>query len=76
MPKIDVDETSVILLLQSALQVEKNAELAFTILACSAAALARDIGGLTLDQYLANCTEAWKVTPRGLVEPGEAKFDA
>lgn len=78
MPKVDVDQMSVVQLLQAALEIEKNAELAFTILACAAAALARDVGGLDCDRFLHNCREAYTVTPQGLVAPGAGgpRFDA
>lgn len=74
---IQVSAQSVRAVLETAQQREGNAQDAFAVLCVCAAALARDIGGLTKEQFLDNCSVSWDGTPEGLLEPDAPKaFDA
>ena len=76
MVNVEVDVRAIRSILKYAQQIEGNAQNAFAILCCCAAALSRDIGGHNKQEFLDNCSVAWDGTPAGLLEVDQGAFDA
>jgi len=78
MVQVKVEQARLEELLEYIVGWEKDPQVAFALLICGAAAIARDIGKHDCEQFVHNAKCAFEATPKALLNaaPGGTTFDA
>jgi hypothetical protein len=77
MVQVQVEQVRLEELLEYIIGWEKDPQVAFALLICGAAAIARDVGKHDCEQFVHNARAAYEATPKDLLDrPSGITFDA